>query len=74
MGSAGRHPALRFAATTRPHLTAVGPCLTANSDGTCGVGRGFIGADLGRFATAHEAVAPAARQLPSALGPITLGG
>ncbi|MEU6423677.1 DUF6193 family natural product biosynthesis protein [Streptomyces spiralis] len=67
-------PALRFSATTRPYLTVVGPCQTANSDGTCGMGRGFIGADLGRFATAREAVAPAIRQLRSGLGPITLDG
>ncbi|MFI6360523.1 DUF6193 family natural product biosynthesis protein [Streptomyces sp. NPDC050743] len=68
------HWALRFSTTTRPHLTVVGPCLTANSDGTYGVGRGFMGEDLGQFATAHEAVALAVRHLPSGLGPVTLGG
>ncbi|WP_328743648.1 DUF6193 family natural product biosynthesis protein (plasmid) [Streptomyces caniferus] len=68
------HWALRFSTTTRPRLTVVGPCLTANSDGMYGVGKGFIIEDLGRFATAHEAVALAARQLPSGLGPIALGG
>ncbi|WP_030328852.1 DUF6193 family natural product biosynthesis protein [Streptomyces sp. NRRL B-1381] len=68
------HWALRFSTTTRPILTVVGPCLSANSDGTYGVGRGFISQDLGRFATAQEAVAVAVRQLPSGLGPTTLGG
>ncbi|WP_433446734.1 DUF6193 family natural product biosynthesis protein [Streptomyces sp. CA-142005] len=68
------HWALRFSTTTRPHLTVVGPCLTANSDGTYGVGRGFMGEDLGQFATAHEAVALAVRHLPPGLGPVTLGG
>ncbi|MFD9595311.1 DUF6193 family natural product biosynthesis protein [Kitasatospora sp. NPDC059973] len=68
------HWALRFSTTTRPRLTPVGPCLAANSDGTYGVGRSPIGEDLGRFATAHEAVAQAVRQLPSGLGPVTLGG
>ncbi|MEV6056782.1 DUF6193 family natural product biosynthesis protein [Streptomyces sp. NPDC052107] len=68
------HWALRFSATTRPHLTVVGPCLAANSDGTYGVGRGFISEDLGRFTTPHEAVALAVRHLPSDLGPIALGG
>ena len=38
-----------------------------------GVGRGFITPDLGRFATAHEAVQLAVRQLPSGLGPVALG-
>ncbi|MFG3430940.1 DUF6193 family natural product biosynthesis protein [Streptomyces californicus] len=68
------HWALRFSTTTRPILTVVGPCLSANSDGTYGVGRGFISQDLGRFATAQEAVAVAVRRLPSGLGPTTLGG
>ncbi|CAM5697008.1 hypothetical protein I6J42_32970 [Streptomyces californicus] len=68
------HWALRFSTTTRPILTVVGPCLSANGDGTYGVGRGFISQDLGRFATAQEAVAVAVRQLPSGLGPTTLGG
>ncbi|MFJ9866080.1 DUF6193 family natural product biosynthesis protein [Streptomyces sp. NPDC101165] len=67
------HWALRFSTTTRPDLTMVGPCLTAN-DGTYGVGRGFITQDLGVFATAQEAVAVAVRRLPSGLGPTTLGG
>ncbi|MFF6815189.1 DUF6193 family natural product biosynthesis protein [Streptomyces sp. NPDC012403] len=68
------HWVLRFSTTTRPRLTVVGPCLTANSDGTYGVGRGIIDADLGRFATAHEAVALAVRHLPAGLDPIALGG
>ncbi|MBK3576927.1 hypothetical protein JHN63_24625 [Streptomyces sp. MBT65] len=68
------HWVLRFATDTRPRLTAVGPSLFANSDGTFGVGRGFIGIDLGRFATAREAVAQAVRHLPPGLGPVTLGG
>ncbi|MFC5034564.1 MULTISPECIES: DUF6193 family natural product biosynthesis protein [Streptomyces] len=68
------HWALRFSTTTRPDLTVVGPCLSANSDGTHGVGRGLISQDLGRFATVREAVAVAVRQLPSGLGPTTLGG
>ncbi|MFD1659166.1 DUF6193 family natural product biosynthesis protein [Streptomyces caeni] len=68
------HWALRFSTSTRPRLTVVGPCLAANSDGTYGVGRGIIGQDLGRFATAHEAVAAAVRHLPSGIGPIVLGG
>ncbi|WP_326617618.1 DUF6193 family natural product biosynthesis protein [Streptomyces decoyicus] len=67
------HWALRFSTTTRPRLTIVGPCLTAGSDGMYGVGRGFITPDLGRFATAHEAVQLAVRQLPSGLGPVALG-
>ncbi|GEB57001.1 DUF6193 family natural product biosynthesis protein [Streptomyces gardneri] len=66
------HWVLRFSATTRPHLTVVGPCLTAGSDGTYGLGRGIITPDLGRFDTAHEAVALAVRHLPSGLGPVTL--
>ncbi|MFF8846475.1 DUF6193 family natural product biosynthesis protein [Streptomyces sp. NPDC015127] len=68
------HWALRFSTTTRPDLTVVGPCLSANSDGTYGVGRGIISQDLGQFATAQEAVAVAVRQLSSGLGPTTLGG
>jgi hypothetical protein len=68
------HWALRFSTTTRPRLTVVGPCLTAGSDGTYGVGTGFITPDLGLFATAHEAVAVAMRHMPSVLGPVTLGG
>ncbi|MEU0385260.1 DUF6193 family natural product biosynthesis protein [Streptomyces chartreusis] len=67
------HWALRFSTTTRPGLTVVGPCLTAGSDGVFGVGRGFITADLGLFATAREAVASAVRRLPAGLGPIALG-
>ncbi|WP_367318718.1 DUF6193 family natural product biosynthesis protein [Streptomyces sp. HUAS ZL42] len=67
------HWALRFSTTTRPRLTVVGPCLTANSDGTYGVGTGIISQDLGRFATAQEAVALAVAQLPSGLGPVALG-
>ncbi|MER5639141.1 DUF6193 family natural product biosynthesis protein [Kitasatospora sp. NPDC002227] len=67
------HWALRFSTTTRPRLTAVGPCLMANSDGTYGVGRGFSSQDLGQFSTAHEAVAQAVRHLPSGLSPVALG-
>ncbi|MFF9119078.1 DUF6193 family natural product biosynthesis protein [Streptomyces massasporeus] len=67
------HWALRFSTTTRPRLTVVGPCLTAGGDGTYGVGRGMISANLGRFATAQEAVAVAVRQLPSDLCSVVLG-
>ncbi|MDF6041369.1 DUF6193 family natural product biosynthesis protein [Streptomyces sp. JH14] len=67
------HWALRFSTTVRPRLTVVGPCLTANGDGTYGAGMGLMTPDLGLFATAHEAVAKAVRQLPSGLGPIALG-
>ncbi|MEU9401216.1 DUF6193 family natural product biosynthesis protein [Streptomyces sp. NPDC048242] len=68
------HWALRFSTTTRPRLTVVGPCLSANSDGTYGVGHGFVSQDLGQFVTAREAVDVAVRRLPSGLGPTTLGG
>ncbi|MGA5136952.1 DUF6193 family natural product biosynthesis protein [Streptomyces azureus] len=68
------HWALRFSTTTRPRLTAVGPCLTAGSDGMYEVGRGFVTPDLGLFSTAHEAVALAVRRLPAGLGPTALGG
>ncbi|WDV56214.1 DUF6193 family natural product biosynthesis protein [Streptomyces coeruleorubidus] len=68
------HWSLRFSTTTRPRLTVIGPCLTAGSDGTYGVGRGFITPDLGLFTTAHEAVALAVRRLPTGLGPTALGG
>ncbi|WP_345942854.1 DUF6193 family natural product biosynthesis protein [Streptomyces sp. SID486] len=54
-------------------MTIVGPCLTANDDGTYGVGRGFITPDLGLFDSVHDAVAVAVRELPSGLGPVTLG-
>ncbi|MBN3932941.1 hypothetical protein IQ279_25605 [Streptomyces verrucosisporus] len=37
------HWALRFSTITRPRLTAVGPCLAANSDGTYGVSDGVAG-------------------------------
>ncbi|MFC7263344.1 DUF6193 family natural product biosynthesis protein [Streptomyces lutosisoli] len=67
------HWALRFSTTTRPRLTVVGPCLAAGSDGTYTVGTGIVTPDLGRFATAREAVALAVRQLPPGLGPVTLG-
>ena len=68
------HWALRFSVTTRPNLTVVGPHLAAGSDGLYGVGRGIASSDLGRFATAREAMAVAVRHLPSGLGPVTLGG
>ncbi|WP_234335881.1 DUF6193 family natural product biosynthesis protein [Streptomyces sp. NRRL S-1022] len=67
------HWGLRFSTTTRPAVTIVGPCLTANDDGTYGVGRGFITPDLGLFDSLHDAVAVAVRELPSGLGPVTLG-
>ncbi|MEU2394972.1 DUF6193 family natural product biosynthesis protein [Streptomyces sp. NPDC007369] len=67
------HWALRFSTSTRPRLTVVGPFVAANSDGTFGVGMGSSDADLGRFATAHEALAVGVSQLPSGLGPITVG-
>ncbi|MEW1914306.1 DUF6193 family natural product biosynthesis protein [Kitasatospora sp. NPDC085895] len=51
----------------------VGPCLTANSDGTYGVSRSLTSQDLGRFATPGEAVALAMRRLPADLGPVMLG-
>ncbi|MFF0204323.1 DUF6193 family natural product biosynthesis protein [Streptomyces sp. NPDC005017] len=59
------HRVLRFSSGPRPHLSIVGPCLTANCDGTYGVGRGFITQDLGVFATAEEAVALAVSRLRS---------
>ncbi|MDV9174453.1 DUF6193 family natural product biosynthesis protein [Streptomyces sp. W16] len=68
------HWVLRFATDTRPSLIVVGPSLFAHNDGTFGVGRSFMDSDLGRFATAHEAVAEAVRHLPSGLGPVALGG
>lgn len=68
------HWTLRFSTTTRPRLTIVGPCLIANSGGTYAVGRDFTSEDLGRFATAHEAVAVAVRHVPPGLGPVALGG
>ncbi|MFK0237208.1 DUF6193 family natural product biosynthesis protein [Streptomyces vinaceus] len=68
------HWALRFSTTTRPHLTIVGPCLSASGEGTYGVGRGFISPDLGQFSTAREAVALAVHHLPADLGPVALGG
>ncbi|MFI0790896.1 DUF6193 family natural product biosynthesis protein [Streptomyces lydicus] len=68
------HWALRFSTTTRPRLTVVGPCLTANSDGTYGVGKGIVSDDLGRFPTASEAVALAVRQMTAYRRPIALGG
>ena len=68
------HWALRLSTTTRPHLTIVGPSLSANSDGTYGVGGGLMDNDPGVFTAAREAVAQAVRQLPSGLGPVTLGG
>ncbi|MGX6739079.1 DUF6193 family natural product biosynthesis protein [Streptomyces peucetius] len=61
------HWALRFSTTTRPDLTVVGPCLSANSDGTYGGGGGLISQDLGQFATAQEAVTVAAA--PAAVRP-----
>ncbi|MGW1890109.1 DUF6193 family natural product biosynthesis protein [Streptomyces sp. NPDC002004] len=64
---------LRFSTTTRPTVTIVGPCLTANGDGPYGVGRGFITPDLGLFDSVHDAVALAVRELPSGLGPVALG-
>ncbi|WP_328315499.1 DUF6193 family natural product biosynthesis protein [Streptomyces sp. NBC_00388] len=61
------HWALRFSTTTRPALLKpTGPCLTADSDGTYGVGTGFLTPDLGLFATPHEAVAQAVRHLSPA--------
>ncbi|WP_030761882.1 MULTISPECIES: DUF6193 family natural product biosynthesis protein [unclassified Streptomyces] len=67
------HWALRFSSTTRPSLTLGSPCLSAGSDGTYGVGTGFITPDLGVFATAPEAAALAVRHLPTGFGPVTLG-
>ncbi|MET7343770.1 DUF6193 family natural product biosynthesis protein [Streptomyces sp. NPDC087866] len=67
------HWTLRFSTTTRPRLTAVGPCLITHDEGAFGVGRGFITSDLGVFATAREAVAAALTHLPAGPGPVTLG-
>ncbi|WP_051860458.1 DUF6193 family natural product biosynthesis protein [Streptomyces anulatus] len=63
------HWALRFSTTTRPDLNPTGPCLTANSDGTFGVSRGFLTSDPGLFTTPGEAVARAVHEL--SLGPLT---
>lgn len=68
------HWALRFSTATRPALKVAGPCLTAGGDGVFGVGRGSAAGDLGRFATAREAVARAVAHLPPGPGPVTLGG
>ncbi|WP_372351041.1 DUF6193 family natural product biosynthesis protein [Streptomyces sp. KL116D] len=65
------HWVLRFSATTRPQLTPTGPCLTANSDGTYGVGKSIVAQDLGLCATAREAVALAVRNLPGVADPKT---
>ncbi|MER6648844.1 DUF6193 family natural product biosynthesis protein [Streptomyces anulatus] len=63
------HWALRFSTTTRPDLNPTGACLTANSDGTFGVGRGLLTPDLGLFTTPGDAVARAVRELSR--GPMT---
>lgn len=68
------HWALRLSATTRPRLTVVGPCLSANGDGTYAVGSGIISQDLGVFNTAEEAVALAVHHLPDGVAPVALGG
>ncbi|MER5472793.1 DUF6193 family natural product biosynthesis protein [Streptomyces sp. NPDC002685] len=65
------HWALRFSTTTRPDLNPTGPCLTANGDGTFGVGRSFLTPDLGLFATPSEAVALAVCQQSPGPGPMT---
>ncbi|MET9591862.1 DUF6193 family natural product biosynthesis protein [Streptomyces sp. NPDC006516] len=67
------HWVLRFATSTRPRLTAAGVSVSATSDGMYGVGTGGVGDDLGRFATAREAVRTAVLTLPVGLGPVTLG-
>ncbi|MEU9098345.1 DUF6193 family natural product biosynthesis protein [Streptomyces sp. NPDC048361] len=67
------HWALRFSITTRPRLTLGSPCLSADSDGMYGVGRGFVTPDLGVFSSPHEAVARAVRRLPPDLAPVSLG-
>ncbi|SEE07950.1 hypothetical protein SAMN05216483_5292 [Streptomyces sp. 2131.1] len=67
------HWALRFSSTTRPRLTVVGPCVTANGEGEFGVGRGLITSDLGVFAFARDAVAAALTHVPAGLGPVALG-
>ncbi|MFC8716298.1 DUF6193 family natural product biosynthesis protein [Kitasatospora sp. NPDC057198] len=67
------HWTLRFSTTTGPFLAHVGPGLSVDGDGVFGVGRGFGAPDLGRFATAREAVALAVRHLPSGLGPVGYG-
>lgn len=63
------HWALRCSTTARPELTPTGPCLTANSDGTYGVGTGILAPDLGLFAAPREAVALAVHHLTP--GPLT---
>ncbi|WP_399936533.1 DUF6193 family natural product biosynthesis protein [Streptomyces sp. BBFR25] len=65
------HWALRFSTTARPELTPTGPCLTANSDGTYGVGTGMLTPDLGLFAAPREAVALAVHHLPPGPEPLT---
>ncbi|MFD8596744.1 DUF6193 family natural product biosynthesis protein [Kitasatospora sp. NPDC059646] len=68
------HWALRFSTTTGPATAAVGPVLSAGTDGTFGVGTGLGAPDLGCYPTAREAVAHAVRELPPGLGPVGLGG
>ncbi|MFJ5924439.1 DUF6193 family natural product biosynthesis protein [Kitasatospora sp. NPDC092948] len=67
------HWALRFSTTTGPAMCTVGPVLSAEGDGGFGVGTGIVVANLGRFATASEAVACAVRELPPDIGPVVLG-
>ncbi|MGR7002836.1 DUF6193 family natural product biosynthesis protein [Yinghuangia aomiensis] len=66
------HWALRFSTTTRPDMTIVGPCVFASSDGSYGV-TDRMSDTPNRLPTAEEAVADAARHLPSDLAPVTLG-
>ncbi|MFD8478325.1 DUF6193 family natural product biosynthesis protein [Kitasatospora sp. NPDC059673] len=69
------HWGLRFSTATGPLMVAVGPVLSANGDGEFGVGTGILAtSNLGRFATAGEAVAWAVRELPPGVGPVRLGG
>ncbi|MFC9249483.1 DUF6193 family natural product biosynthesis protein [Streptomyces sp. NPDC057136] len=68
------HWVLRFSATTRPHLSSVGPCVIGHDVDRYTVSADFMGEDvLARAATAQEAVAAAVRHLPPGLGPVTLG-
>lgn len=74
-GPEPRHQPLGAALLDRhapgPESDGTVPCLTANSDGTSGmgfgVGRGFLTPELGLFATPGEAVARAVCEL--SLGP-----
>ncbi|MEU9165367.1 DUF6193 family natural product biosynthesis protein [Streptomyces sp. NPDC048424] len=67
------HWALRFSTTTRPRLSVVGPLLETRGVGEYALAASLADEDPARFTTAAQAVAAAVRQLPSTLGPVTLG-